>query len=110
MTHLVIGMFEIRDDGMGRYCLNDFHRAAGGAAKDQPSNWMRLEATSELAEEISNSSDSMNKPILNRPGRYGGTYVVKELVYAYAMWISAADVLRIPTLDRGPQGARAAGR
>lgn len=95
MTNLVIGGIDIRDDGNSRYCLNDFHRAAGGESKHQPAFWLRLDTTNALAEEIFNSSDSQNKPIFQRPGRYDGTYVAKEMVYAYAMWISAAFILRV---------------
>ena len=80
----------------GRFSLNDFHRAAGGEDKHKPANWMRLDSTQALVEEISNCSDVSSKnPINSKEGRYGGTYVCKELVYAYAMWISAAFQLKV---------------
>ena len=86
----------VRMDEDGRYCLNDIHKAAGGASKDQPSLFLQLDATAALAGEISNSRDSLNKtPISSKVGRYGGTYVCKELVYAYAMWISPSFSLKV---------------
>lgn len=72
----------------GLYSLNDIHRIAGGEAKDQPSNWLRLDKTIELIEAYSNSSE-LSSTINTKAGRYGGTYVREELVYAYAGWISA---------------------
>lgn len=73
----------------GLYSLNDLHRAAGGEKRHQPNNWLRIDQTSELIKEIENSSDPRSKAVITREGRNGGTYACKELVYAYAMWISA---------------------
>ena len=55
-----------------------------------------MDQTSALVEEISNSSEvKINNPMSVSKGRYGGTYVCKELVYAYAMWISPAFHLKV---------------
>ena len=86
--NIIICNTTIGTDKEGLYSLNDFHKAAGGIEKDQPSLWLRLDKTKELIEECSNSTEMQNKIISSKSGRYGGTYVVKELVYAYAMWIS----------------------
>ena len=72
----------------GLYSLNDLHVASGADRKHQPSNFMRLDTTVALIEEIK-SSDLRIIPFKSTQGRTGGTYVCKELVYAYAMWISA---------------------
>ena len=79
---------QIQQDGQGRFCLNDLHRAAGGEKKYQPANWMRLDGTVGLAEEINRSSDVRNAIAVVQGGSMQGTFVCKELVYAYAMWIS----------------------
>ena len=76
----------------GLYSLNDLHAAAGGDKKHQPANFMRLDTTQGLIEEL-NSSDS--RSFKSIAGRNGGTYVCKELVYAYAMWISAKFHLQV---------------
>lgn len=85
-----IVMFEttIRQDKEGRYCLNDLHKAAGGESKHQPSNWLRLDNTQAMIEEIDRSSEVMNALNVQQGGKNQGTYVCKELVYSYAMWIS----------------------
>ncbi len=78
----------IRTDAEDRYCLNDLHKAAGGEKTHQPSNFFRLDSTNGLIDELDNSSDMRNIAVVTIPGRNGGTYVAKELIYAYAMWIS----------------------
>lgn len=97
MNALTIADVAIRTDAEGRYCLNDLHRAAvaSGVTKDiRPNEWMALSQTSELAESLITENPG-NSPISTTAGRYGGTFVAKELVYAYAMWISPAFHLRV---------------
>jgi len=95
MTALTILTTEIRQlDGL--YSLNDLHKAAGGEAKHEPNQFMRNANTQELIGEISKSADSRNyEPIKVTRGKLGGTYVCRELVIAYAAWISAAFHLKV---------------
>lgn len=53
--------------------------------------FLRLQSTDGLISELlDQSTDSYTAPIRAvRGGKAPGTYVVKELVYAYAMWVSA---------------------
>ncbi|WP_082987561.1 phage antirepressor KilAC domain-containing protein [Gallibacterium genomosp. 3] len=86
---------EIRQDGQGRYCLNDLHRASGGESRHRPTYWLTNQQTQELISEI--SKDGIPS-ILTKQGL--GTFVCKELVYAYAMWISPKfHLLVIRTFD-----------
>ena len=74
----------------GLYSLNDLHRASGGVKRHQPANWLRIDQARELIEEIKQSSDMRTEPVRTiNGGPNRGTYACKELVYAYAMWISA---------------------
>ena len=94
---LIIGEFSIRQDEDGRYCLNDLHKASGDMRKDRPSYFLENEKTLELIQAINEenydvgNSASSKQPvnIIRGRGKEQGTYVVKELVYSYAMWISA---------------------
>lgn len=95
MSEMMIGSAAVRRDEAGRFCLNDLHRASGGERRHQPGEWIRLGQTEDLAEELAKSADPRSYPIDTRVGRGGGTYVARELVYAYAMWISAAFHLQV---------------
>lgn len=92
---ITIDDIKIHQDNEGRYSLNDFHRVAGGNPKDQPANWMRSQQYHDLVDEISNSSNLMSLPVATKEGRNGGTYACKEIIYAYAMWVSAKFHLKV---------------
>lgn len=93
---LVISGIKIAQDNEGRFRLNDLHKASGGEKRHQPSDWLRIQQTKELIQEIINSGKSRSlMPVKSTEGRKGGTFVTKELVYAYAMWVSPAFHLHV---------------
>lgn len=92
MNALIISNIAIRKDAENRYCLNDLHKASGNNPKHKPSEWLRNQQTKELIAELENEAGNpASKNILSiiRGRGIQGTYAIKELVYAYAMWISA---------------------
>ncbi len=90
---LTIGEFTIHQDEEGRYCLNDLNRASGGEDKHKPKYWVNLVQTKDLVNEICKGEiPPLEQDHLIRTvhgGNNRGTYVSKDLVYSYAMWISA---------------------
>lgn len=95
MNALTLGTTSIRQlDGL--YSLNDLHASAGGEKRHQPSDFLRIAQTQELISELS-SEDSRNihtKTVIGK-GKQQGTYVCRELVFAYANWISPAFYLKM---------------
>lgn len=74
------------------YSLNDLHRASGGKSKHKPSNFLRLDTTKEMVKALESEyhfSDMRSAVKVINGGDDRGTYVCKELVYSYAMWVSA---------------------
>ncbi|MCR1838517.1 KilA-N domain-containing protein [Pasteurella caecimuris] len=73
------------------YALNDLHSLSGVAEKHRPSHFLRLDQTKDLISAI--ESENSNVQICTFKiirGSQGGTYACKELVIAYAAWISPA--------------------
>lgn len=91
MNSLMIADVGIRQDNEGRYNLNDLHRASGSNKKHQPANWLRLDTTQDLCKVIDSSSDVRSLDIRNGVG----SFVCKQLVYSYAMWISPEFSLKV---------------
>jgi len=76
----------------GLYSLNDLHKAGGGDEKHRPNQFLRNEQTQALIAELETARICA---VRTREGRNGGTYACKELVIAYASWISAEFHLKV---------------
>ena len=84
----------VRQDAQGRFCLNDLHKAAGGENRHRPSLWADNQQAKDLIAEIEIGA-GIPALVSNQRGIEQGTYVCKELVYAYAMWVSASFHLQV---------------
>jgi len=73
--------------------LNDLHKSAGGRKDQAPALFMRGKQVTELSNELFKVYGSV--PFKKVMGRNGGTYARKEIIYAYAMWISPEFHLKV---------------
>jgi hypothetical protein len=90
---LIVCDVAVKQDADGRYCLNDLHKAAGGLDHHGPAQFFAGSGGNLL--EVLTVENSTVSPKVSKVGRHGGTYVVKELVYAYAKWISPQFHLKV---------------
>ena len=72
------------------YSLNDLHKASGGQDKHSPRRWLQNKQTADLIAEI--EIDGIPS-IQKKQGL--GTFVSKELVVHYGMWISPTFSLKV---------------
>lgn len=99
MKYLTIINNAVRMDDCGRYCLNDLHRAAVSAGANtrtkEPGKFLAQKRTQELirllkksaTQNLGSTVDPVNS-IESGPYETRGTWVVKELVYAYGQFVS----------------------
>ena len=88
MQFMICGI-TVNTDKESRYSLNDLHKASGSEKRHGPSYWLQNVATSELIRELADEFGDTGNPVsVVKGGKSQGTYVCKELVYAYAMWVS----------------------
>jgi hypothetical protein len=91
MNHpIIIANKTIRSDSYERFCLNDLHKAAGGQPRHIPSKWLRTQQVKDLIDEI---EISQIRAIETK--QKTGTFGCRELIYAYATWISPAFFLKV---------------
>lgn len=103
MNAISISNVAIRQTENQLYSLNDLHKAAGNKAEHQPNRWLRNQQTQELIAEI--EAEGGKAYTTSQGGKNRGTFVCKELVYAYATWISAKFfLLVIRTFDQVANG------
>jgi hypothetical protein len=103
MTNLVISNVVIKQDENLRFRLNDLHKASGGKSHKRPQFWLDNPSTKELVAEISAATmvaSDINQQVIEpliviSGGNKQGTYACKELVYAYAMWLSPTFHLHV---------------
>lgn len=86
---------QVRCDEYGRYCLNDLHKASGSERKNQPQYFLENKQTRDLISALIDTGIPVSPVEVIRGGLSQGTYVVKQIVYAYAMWISASFNLKV---------------
>lgn len=101
---IVIEGISVRQHNDGNFCLNDLQRAAVANPYETRSprslevyEFMRRVETLAMIDllEKETTGNLRIAPVVTVPGRNGGTYVCKELVYAYAMWISPTFSLKV---------------
>lgn len=94
MSLTICGTVVTQDD-CGRYSLNDLHKASGGMIKDLPNKFMASKSFKEILNILIAENPAFS-PVVKKQGRYtGGTWICKELVYKYAMWVKAEFELTV---------------
>ncbi len=87
---LMISNIEIHMDENNRYCLNDLHRANGNQDKHRPRYFLLTNQAKAMISEL--AIDGI--PSIASKTKLG-TFAAKEIVYAYAMWMSPKFAIHV---------------
>ena len=93
ITALTVGNVAVRQHA-GLFSLNDLHQAAGGEEKHRPNQFIRNDQAQALIAELKAENLPTVETVIGK-GKAQGTYACRELVIAYAAWISAAFHLKV---------------
>jgi hypothetical protein len=95
-----IGNITIHQSENGLYRVVDFWEASGKESRHNPKSFFKQSNIKELEKEIFNGGEIAPFKIVTK-GRYGGVYVCRELIIAYATWVSPKFFLTVlQTFDR----------
>ncbi|MGY6772392.1 phage antirepressor KilAC domain-containing protein [Gallibacterium genomosp. 1] len=86
---------EIRQDGQGRYCLNDLHRASGGNPIHAPAQFFRTKSALDFVQALTDMQICTSPIKTIKGGIEQGTYACRELVFKYAAWINAEFEVKV---------------
>nr|WP_315043289.1 KilA-N domain-containing protein [uncultured Moraxella sp.] len=97
MQQLMISNQVISQDKNGFFSLNDLHKASGSENKHKPSYFMSNQQTRELIQAIESENQIAYHTVKGGDSKTTkqGTFVCREIVIAYAMWISAKFSLEV---------------
>ena len=97
----IIAGIEITTDAQGRFSLNALHKAHLKLNPEmhpdskRPADWLKLNSTEELINELSKRENIPFKVVTPNKGRYGGTFAHELLAISYAGWISPKFQLEV---------------
>lgn len=92
-TYLVVDGCLINSFEPNLYSLNDIHKASGGSASKKPAFYLRTLTAKRILSAI--PGDHWEKLHVIRGGAVQGTFACRELVFAYALWLSPDFYVRV---------------
>lgn len=89
--NLIINTHSISQDKNGFFSLNDLHKASGNENRHTPALFLRNQQTQDLIQAIEKSGQVSYHTVKGnrKDGAKQGTFVCREIVIAYGMWINA---------------------